>query len=99
MKKYLKQFLLMTLLIIISTTSFASGSRIPFASNLDEWLQYAIYIGGIVTAIGLVGTIVMLMNGGGQGAALKGGGVVVGGLIIANLDWVISTLGLGGVMF
>lgn len=89
----LQVFLLMGIQVLSST------SGLPFGSELDKWLTDVKTMAGWITAIAIIVTVVMMTQGGGNKVAMTGGGIVLGGLVISNIDWVMGTLGLGGVCF
>lgn len=89
----LQVFLLMGIQVLSST------SGLPFGSELDKWLVDIKTMAAWITGIAIIVTVLMMVQGGGNKVAMTGGGIILGGLIIANIDWVMGMVGLGGVCF
>lgn len=104
-KRVLKFFnsnkgVILQIFLLIGIQALSSTSGLPFGSELDKWLVDVKTMAGWITTLAIIVTVaLMIQGGGGNKVAMTGGGIILGGLVISNIDWVMGTLGLGGVCF
>lgn len=81
----------MVLLIIISHTSFGSDLGTSLISTFENWMSFITKIARYIAAAAIIGAVFMAFSGRASwNVALI---IIMGGIIIGNLDTILDKLG------